>query len=72
MELAADFQDIDSSRIPVVIFYLAPTGLRVETLIDFRLGIVLLTGFQRPAVMTARAPKIWNARHDNYAHSHRR
>jgi mRNA-degrading endonuclease HigB of HigAB toxin-antitoxin module len=53
-ELAADFQNVDISGVPVVVFYLRPASLRIDTLIDFRLGIVLVTGVQPPAAMPDR------------------
>ena len=64
-ELAADFRNVDASRIPAVIFYLPPAGLQIETLIDFRLGIVLATGFRPPAVMLDRALETWDSRRDH-------
>jgi mRNA-degrading endonuclease HigB of HigAB toxin-antitoxin module len=40
--LAADFQNVDVSALPWVIFYLLPSALRIRTLIDFRIGIVMV------------------------------
>jgi mRNA-degrading endonuclease HigB of HigAB toxin-antitoxin module len=45
--LAADFLHVDASDPPVVIFRLLPVGVRIETLVDFRNGVVLLTAIQR-------------------------
>jgi mRNA-degrading endonuclease HigB of HigAB toxin-antitoxin module len=45
--LAADFLNVDTANLPVVIFYLEPTALRIETLVDFRNRVVLLTAIQR-------------------------
>jgi hypothetical protein len=44
--LAVDFPNVDASRAPVLVFYLLPAGIRIETLVDFRNGIVLLTVIQ--------------------------
>jgi hypothetical protein len=43
LELIAAFPSVDVSNVPAVIFVLANAAIRIETLIDFRLGIVLLT-----------------------------
>lgn len=40
--LVADFPNVDASDLPSVVFRLALAALRVETIIDFRRGIVLL------------------------------
>jgi mRNA-degrading endonuclease HigB of HigAB toxin-antitoxin module len=40
--LAADFQHVDISALPWVVFYLLPSALRIRTLIDFRIGVVML------------------------------
>jgi mRNA-degrading endonuclease HigB of HigAB toxin-antitoxin module len=40
--LAADFQNVDVSALPWVVFCLLPSALRVRTLIDFRIGVVML------------------------------
>jgi mRNA-degrading endonuclease HigB of HigAB toxin-antitoxin module len=40
--LAADFQNVDLSALPWVAFYLLPSALRIRTLIDFRIGVVML------------------------------
>lgn len=63
-ELAADFGRIDVSGVPVVVFHLAPEWLRVETIINFRLGIILVTGLQLPAG-TAQVFQTQGARHDH-------
>jgi mRNA-degrading endonuclease HigB of HigAB toxin-antitoxin module len=63
--LAADFLNIDASGLPTVIFYLEPTALRIETLIDFRNGVVLLTAIQRPAMMPSHSRQTWNAHRDH-------
>jgi mRNA-degrading endonuclease HigB of HigAB toxin-antitoxin module len=65
-ELAADFQSVDISDVPVVIFYLSPpASLRISTLIDFRLGIVLVTGVQPPAAMSDHFLQSWDAHRDH-------
>jgi hypothetical protein len=43
LELIAAFPSVDVSNFPAAIFVLASAAIRIETLIDFRLGIVLLT-----------------------------
>jgi hypothetical protein len=40
--LAADFQNINVSAAPCVVFFLLPSALRIRTLIDFRIGVVML------------------------------
>jgi mRNA-degrading endonuclease HigB of HigAB toxin-antitoxin module len=63
--LAADFLNVDASGLPRVIFYLEPTSLRIETLIDFRNGVVLLTSIQRPAMAPGGLRQAWNAHRDH-------
>jgi mRNA-degrading endonuclease HigB of HigAB toxin-antitoxin module len=41
--LAADFQSVDATRPPLAVFRLGRPALLIETLVDFRNGIVLLT-----------------------------
>lgn len=45
--LTTDFADVDTSRLPTVVFGLQRGILQIETLIDFRSGIVLLTAIRR-------------------------
>jgi mRNA-degrading endonuclease HigB of HigAB toxin-antitoxin module len=54
--LAADFLDVDASDPPVVVFQLLPIGVRIETLVDFRNGIVLLTAIQRQPMIGPYTP----------------
>jgi mRNA-degrading endonuclease HigB of HigAB toxin-antitoxin module len=63
--LAADFLNVDASALPAVIFHLKPTALRIETLIDFRNGVVLLTAIQRPAITSSHSRQTWNAHRDH-------
>jgi len=42
--LAADFQNVEAGEPPRAVFQFGQPPLRIETLIDFRNGIVLLTG----------------------------
>jgi mRNA-degrading endonuclease HigB of HigAB toxin-antitoxin module len=63
--LAADFLNVDASDLPAVIFYLEPTALRIETLIDFRNGVVLLTAIQRPAMRSGHSRQTGNTRRDH-------
>jgi hypothetical protein len=44
--LAADFQSVDASCPPLAEFRLGRPALVIETLVDFRNGIVLLTGIR--------------------------
>lgn len=62
--LASDFPNVDASRLPVVVFYLGSQSVRVETVIDFRNSIVLLTQIHAPAMMLGRSPQDWTA-HDH-------
>ena len=41
--LTAGFRQVDLSKPPVAVFHLAGTPLRIDTLIDFRTGVVLVT-----------------------------
>jgi mRNA-degrading endonuclease HigB of HigAB toxin-antitoxin module len=59
--LVADFVNVDASSLPAVIFYLKPTALRIETLIDFRNGVVLLTAIQT----SGHSLQAWNAHRDH-------
>lgn len=48
--LEADFGHVDISALPIVIFHLQPITLRINTVIDFRRGIVLLTAIKQIAL----------------------
>lgn len=48
--LLADYPNADISRPPVVVFYVGDDGLRIETIIQFRAGIVFLTQIHHPAL----------------------
>jgi mRNA-degrading endonuclease HigB of HigAB toxin-antitoxin module len=63
--LAADFLNVDASGLPTVIFYLEPTALRIETLIDFRNGVVLLTAIHRSSMTPGHSRQTWNAHRDH-------
>ena len=63
--LVVDFLNVDASDLPAVIFYLEPTALRIETLIDFRNGVVLLTAIRRPAMTSGHSRPTWNAHRDH-------
>lgn len=56
--IVADFPSVDVSRLPVAIFRLDPAGLRIETLIDFQNGIVLVTAIQRLTLIPERIQQI--------------
>jgi hypothetical protein len=62
--LVADFLNVDASSLPAVIFYLEPIALRIETLIDFRNGVVLLIAIQRSAVRSSHSRQTWNVHRD--------
>lgn len=63
--LAADFLNADASGLPTVIFYLDSRSLQIETLIDFRNGVVLLTAIQRPAMTSAYSRQTRKAHRDH-------
>jgi mRNA-degrading endonuclease HigB of HigAB toxin-antitoxin module len=44
--LAADFQSVDATRPPLAVFRVGRPALLIETLVDYRNGIVLLTGIR--------------------------
>ena len=44
--LAADFQSVDATRPPLAVFRLGRPALVIETLVDFRNGVVLLTAIR--------------------------
>jgi hypothetical protein len=47
--LGADFQNVDVSALPWVVFYLVPSVLRIRTLVDFRIGVVMLVAIDLSA-----------------------
>lgn len=47
--LLEDYPRADVSRLPTVIFYLGVRRLRVESLVEFRIGVVLLRNIAPPA-----------------------
>jgi mRNA-degrading endonuclease HigB of HigAB toxin-antitoxin module len=57
LELIAAFPSVDLSNVPAVIFVLASAAIRIETLIDFRLGIVLLTHISEVKVATPESQR---------------
>jgi hypothetical protein len=57
LELIAAFPSVDVSNVPAVIFVLASTAIRIETLIDFRLGIVLLTHISESKLAVAESQR---------------
>ena len=63
--IVADFLNVDASRLPTVVFNLEPAALRIETLIDFRNGVVLLTAIQRPTMMADRSSPTRNTHRDH-------
>ena len=63
--LAGDFGSVDVSAVPVVVFYLEPRALRIETLVDFRNGVVMLTAIERLAMSSDRSRQTWNMHRDH-------
>jgi mRNA-degrading endonuclease HigB of HigAB toxin-antitoxin module len=63
--LAADYQNIDISDLPSVIFYLESVELRIDTMIDFRRGIVLLVAIAPFAAAEDNPQSFSNAHHDH-------
>ena len=51
--LLSDFPNADASRPPDVVFHLAAGSVRIETIIDFRTGVVLLTRIHHPTMTLA-------------------
>jgi mRNA-degrading endonuclease HigB of HigAB toxin-antitoxin module len=60
MALAADFQNVDVSALPWVVFYLVPSALRIRTLVDFRIGVVMLVAIDRSAAWGGTQTQPWN------------
>ncbi|PWE80511.1 hypothetical protein XF30_30640 [Bradyrhizobium sp. SUTN9-2] len=58
--LAADFQHVDVSVLPWVAFYLLPSALRIRTLIDFRIGVVMLLAIDLSAARHRIQTQPWN------------
>jgi mRNA-degrading endonuclease HigB of HigAB toxin-antitoxin module len=58
--LAADFQNVDVSALPWVVFYLLPSALRMRTLIDFRIGVVMLLAIDLSATWHGTQTQPWN------------
>jgi mRNA-degrading endonuclease HigB of HigAB toxin-antitoxin module len=46
-KLSADYRNVDVSCPPRVIFRFAGAPIQVETVIDFRIGVVLVTDIQK-------------------------
>jgi hypothetical protein len=63
--LAADYQNLDVSDLPSLVFYLTPSGLRIDTIIDFRKGIVLLVTIAPLAAAQGNPQPFWNAHRDH-------
>jgi hypothetical protein len=62
---ATDFKNVDASNLPAVIFYLAPPGLRIETLVDFRAGIIMLVAIEPSTVWRGNQLQPWNTQSDH-------
>jgi mRNA-degrading endonuclease HigB of HigAB toxin-antitoxin module len=62
---AADFKNVDVSNVPTLIFYLAPAGLRIDTLVDFRTRTIMLMTIQPVAMMQSNNAQPWNTQRDH-------
>jgi mRNA-degrading endonuclease HigB of HigAB toxin-antitoxin module len=51
--LTADFRSVDTTCLPLAVFRIGKPALVVETLVDFRNGIVLLTDLRTTAALTS-------------------
>ena len=49
-DLSASFRSVDIAKLPEVIFRLGDTPLKINTLINLRKGILLLTSIDLPAI----------------------
>lgn len=54
--LASDFLSADVSTPPEVVFNLAPSGVRLITLVDFKNDVVLLTSIQNRSLLLSDNP----------------
>lgn len=63
--LGSDFRSADVSGVPTVVFYLSEAGVRIETLVDFRTGVVMLRGIGIYTTKWRIATDGWTARHDH-------
>jgi len=61
--LESDFGSADVSGTPAVTFYLANASVRIETLVDFRTSVVMLTRIGVHTTRAGVAAHIRNARH---------
>ncbi len=52
-ELAAAFQDVDASRLPLTVFRFRRPPLHIETLIDFRANVLVLLAIKQPQLPLA-------------------
>ena len=51
--LSADFKNVDTTNLPLAVFRFGEPTLVIETLVDFRHRIVLLTGIRIAAAFAA-------------------
>jgi mRNA-degrading endonuclease HigB of HigAB toxin-antitoxin module len=58
--LAADFQNVDLTELPWVTFCLLPSALRIRTLVDFRIGVVMLLAIDLSAAWHGTQTQPWN------------
>lgn len=61
--LEADFRELDLSRLPTVIFFLSSARVRIDTLIHFRAGVVMLTGIVTQTTRPDPTANDWNTHH---------
>lgn len=55
--LTADYQYVDVTASPTVVFYLVPASLRIRTLINFRVGVVMLVAIDLSAAWQHNQPQ---------------
>jgi hypothetical protein len=63
-EFTGDFKNVDVSNLPALVFYPAPAGLRIDTLINFRTGIIMLMAIEPIAASRSNQLQPWNTQRD--------
>jgi hypothetical protein len=63
-EFTGDFKNVDVSNLPALVFYLAPAGLRIDTLINLRTGIIMLMAIEPIAASRSNQLQPWNTQRD--------
>ncbi|MHC2374861.1 mRNA-degrading endonuclease HigB of HigAB toxin-antitoxin module [Bradyrhizobium diazoefficiens] len=57
--LAAEYQKVDVTQLPWVVFYLVPSALCIRTLVNFRIGIVMLVEIEPSSAWHGTQPHSW-------------